>query len=469
MFKCDYKTLELSFNSLYDISDKKRPDHGEHCFLELKDKRYTAGVWYPNDDKISGKFIRGQFDDIELGEVSKWKSMDGHDLSNCLESKEIEWINIGPEIEGDHNVPIGGFKSFKDGDCPKNEQFCLLIMKDGSLSDGRWDEDAEWFESWLRPTVKKDDVWAWTALSNDFFFDKEEEWQNEQKKEEELNKKPKIDQKLFKYGTDITVYYEKALEKLKKEYPWVTMTQMLKKELWDIVPNHGRYVFGHVSKGWRGTKLVDEWTEGTTADEFVDFLCEYVKETVKDSYPETKFKYGTDIEIYLDKAYKIVKKDYRWLEKEMLKEYCRFDIKKVGGDPEFVRAYKGDSKFYVVDVRDADHFIDNAVHAYKEAALSANPVVDTYEVPHGHIDINGWNLERYRFYRLKTGDYKVTVQAGNRSTGGSRDFFITPDCFKEKSYDKFLDRYLKIVPADGFGLDKKDLISDEKLKKFLGY
>ena len=38
-----------------------------------------------------------------------------------------------------------------------------------------------------------------------------------------------------------------------------------------------------------------------------------------------------------------------------------------------------------------------------------------------------------------------------------------------KTYEKFLDRYLKIVPAYSFGLGKKELLPNEELKKFLGY
>ena len=63
----------------------------------------------------------------------------------------------------------------------------------------------------------------------------------------------------------------------------------------------------------------------------------------------------------------------------------------------------------------------------------------------------------------------MSVTAGNRSTGGSRDFFITPDCFEAKTYEEFLDRYLEIVPGHSFGLGKKDLLPDKDLKEFLGY
>ena len=55
------------------------------------------------------------------------------------------------------------------------------------------------------------------------------------------------------------------------------------------------------------------------------------------------------------------------------------------------------------------------------------------------------------------------------STGGSREFFITPYCFEAESYEEFLERYLKIVPGSHFGLSEKDLLHDEGLKNFLGY
>ena len=468
MFVCDHKTLRLSFNKFHNAEDKEKPEYGELCLLELSDGRLTAGACAFGDDEKSGKYIRGFADSIALEEVSKWHTLDRDDLSNCLE-EDINWINIGEETEDGYSVQLENFKSFSDGDRPKNEQYCLLILTDGCLSAGRWDDDIERFEGWGSPNKYRDDVWAWTALSPDTFSEQEEEWENEQKQEEELNRNPVLDPKLFKYGTDITDYYEKALNKLRVDYPWATLTQMLKKTQWDIVPLHGRYVFGQVSKGWRGTTIVNEWTDGSTADEFIDFLCEYVKEPVKNSNPGEKFKYGMDIEVYFDKAYKNVKRDYRWLDKKMLKKYCRYAIQQIDGEWEFVKAYKGDKEYFICDVDSADSFIKDAEYAFKSAALDSNPVVAEYKVKFGRIEVNGWYLEKYDFARRKTGDYTVTVQAGDRVTGGTREFFIPPDCFKTKSYEEFLDRYLEIVPGGAFGLYKKDLLSDTGLKEFLGY
>ena len=122
-----------------------------------------------------------------------------------------------------------------------------------------------------------------------------------------------------------------------------------------------------------------------------------------------------------------------------------------------------------MDCGSAERFIEIAEYEYQESALRANPVVAEYPVSFGHIELHGWNLEKYVFEKLKTGDFKVTVQAGDRVTGGTRSFLVTPYCFEAKTYGEFLDRYLEIVPAAFFGLSKEDLLSDRKLKKFLGY
>ena len=120
------------------------------------------------------------------------------------------------------------------------------------------------------------------------------------------------------------------------------------------------------------------------------------------------------------------------------------------------------------DCGSAEEFIEYVEHDYQEAALRDNLVVSEYAVPFRDVEIHGWHLEKYVFSKLCSGDYKVNVQAGDRVTGGSREFFITPYCFEAKTYEEFLDRYLEIVPGS-FGLYKEDLLPDKKLKVFLGY
>ncbi|SEP70253.1 hypothetical protein SAMN02910289_00390 [Lachnospiraceae bacterium RM5] len=491
MFKCDYKTLRLSFNDFHNVDIKDMPPYGEFCLLELKDGRYTAGEWHPKDYKnkkvLKGEFIRGTADSVLVEEVKRWHTLDRDEISQCLEKKEINFINIAA-LKNEGSVVFENFKSCDKGEFPKEEQYCLLIMKDGGLAAGRWEfydeKDGCFIYAPALGSHSMEKVWAWTPLSSDYFFEMEEESERERREEEELNRNPSLDENLFIYGTDINIYYEKALEKLRIKYPWASLAQMKKKGTWDIVPCHGKYVFGQVHKSFDGNSIVDEWIEdtnadeltddttvdkskdGATADKFINYLCKYVREDVENSNPEVKFKYGTDIKVYLDKAYANVKKNYHWVTKKMLSETCRYYIKKIDGDLEFVTT--GSDGYIVLDYPSADRFIESVEYDYQRAALAANPVVDQYSVPIGRVEINGWYLEHYIFYKLKTGDYKVDVQAGNRTTGGNREFFISPDCFKTATYEEFLDRYLKIV-QESFGLGKKDLVSDNKLKKFLGY
>ena len=477
MFNVDHKDLRLSFNEFHNVTEKDMPQYGEFCLLELKNGDYTAGSWHPSDSGgKSGEFIRGTADAIGSDEVERWHSLDLYDLTESLETEGVNWINLGPEEEGERNVQFENFRSFSDKKKPKDEQYCLLIMKDGSLAAGRWNKwNHEAGGAFIyAPALSShswDKVWAWTPLSTDRFFAIELERESEKKREKKLNKNPSADPELFKYGTDINVYYEKALEKLRKEFSWATLPKMKKKTpLWQIAPLHGKFVFGQIDMNYYdNTDIVIPWTEGTTADEFIDFLCEYTRDTVKRSNPEEKFKLGTDINAYLDKAFENVKKDYRWLNKKMLEKTWRYDIQRVDGDLEFVRKYRDESEYSVYDVESAERFIESVEYDYQSAALRENKTVASFAPTFGHIDLNGWNLESYVFYKLESGDYKVSVTAGNRVTGGSRDFVITPYCFEAKTYEEFLDRYLEIVPEHSFGLGKKELLPNNDLKKFLGY
>ena len=479
MFKVDHKVLRLSFNEFHDVSDKDMPQYGEYCLLELKNGDYTAGGWHPsgNERTAKGYFLRGTADTVGSEEVARWHSLDRYDLTESLEKEGVNWINLGrEEEEGDRNVQFEGFKSFCDRKRPKERQFCLLIMNDGRLAAGRWNKwrheaGGAFIYSSALASHGSENVWAWTPLSTDKFFAMELERENEKKREKKLNRNPSTDPELFKYGTDIDVYYEKALEKLRGEFYWATVTMMKKKTpVWQIAPLHGKYVFGRISKNYYdNSDIVIPWTEGATSDEFIDFLCGYTRDAVKNSNPEEKFKFGTDINVYLEKAYENVKRDYRWLDKKMLENTWQYDIQRVDGDLEFVRRYRDEGEFSVYDAESAERFIKCVENDYQSAALRENKTVDSYEPRFGHIDLHGWNLERYVFSKLQTGDYKVNVTAGDRTTGGSREFFITPYCFEAKTYGEFLDRYLEIVPERSFGLGKKELLPDKELKKFLGY
>ncbi len=478
MFKADRSTLRLSFNEFHDVSDKDVPQYGEYCLLELKTGVYTAGGWLPSGDghASAGRFLRGTADTVDAEEVARWHSLDRYDLTESLETEGVNWINLGPEKEGGRSVQFEGFRPVAQGKYPKGEQFCLLIMKDGGLAAGRWNKwrheaGGAFIYSSALASHSSGKVWAWTPLGTDRIFAAELEREKERRREKKLNRAPSSDPELFRYGTDISVYYEKALEKLRGEFPWATLPMMRKETpVWQIAPLHGKYVFGQISKNYYDdSDVVTPWTEGSTADEFVDFLCEYTRGAVERSDPEKKFWFGTDINVYLEKAFSNVKKDYRWLDKKMLGNSWQYDIREVDGDLEFVRRYGYDDEFSVYDVESAERFIESVEYGYRDAALSANKAVASYPVSFGHVSLHGWNLERYVFYKLESGDFKVSVTAGDRTAGGSREFFITPYCFEAKTYGEFLDRYLEIVPEHSFGLGKDELLPDKDLQKFLGY
>ena len=477
MFKCDYTKLTLSFNNFHDLKVGDQPDYGEFCLLELKDGRHTGGSWCSKGDGksniVEGEFIRGTADTVDASEVSKWHELNRYNASNCMDDDSVEWINVGPEKEDAYSLQLSDFKSTEMGEFPREEQYCFLILTDGSLAVGRWNEyssgDGAFIYAPALSSYSMDKVWVWAPLSNDDVFDREEEARREREHEDELNRNPTVDPKLFRYGTDIKVYYEKACEKLKKDYPWASVEIMKKKQEYVIAPRHGKYVFGRDDGTYDGRKVIWQWNDGTTSEEFIDFLCDYTRDTVKNNNPDEKFSLGLDIEPYLKKAYENVKRDYTWFEESMITTH--YAIEKCRGELEFTVWYKDGGEHFVCDCAKADDFIESVEHDYQEAALRANPVVGSHSVPVskvGHVDMHGWNLENYTFYKLKTGDYKVSVTAGDRVAGGSREFFIMPSCFEAKTYGEFLDRYLEIVSAS-FGLAKENLMKDEELKKFLGF
>jgi hypothetical protein len=476
MNKCDHKKLILSFNEFHNVDINDMPEYGDYCFIELKDGRHTAGKWYPgksDGETVSGEFSRDSCDGVDVSEVAKWHYLRNYDLTECLENEKIRQINLGIENEDAYSVQISDFRLMND-ELPKSKQFCLLILNDGMLGAGRWNQysdrrDGYFIYASALSSYSMKNVWAWTPLSSDDIFAQEEERERERKFEEELNRNPTADPEMFKYGTDIDVYYERALEKLRKEYPWATLVQMKKHPEYVIVPSHGRYIFARDGGTYHGSKVYTEWKNGSSAEEFIDFLCVYTGDVVKKSNPEVKFKYGLDIDVYLEMAYEDVKKDYRWLNKEILAESWQYDIKQVNGEWEYLWKSGTDDEFTVYDCGSADSFIKNVKQGYQDAALRANPVIAEHPVPFGAVDLHGWGLEKYVVSKLQTGDYKVYVQAGDRTTGGSRTFFITPSCFDVEDYDEFLERYLEIVPGGSFGLGKEDLLADKELKSFFGF
>ena len=114
MFKCNCKNLEISFNSFHDTEEKVTPEYGEYCLLELKDGRFTAGQWYPQDYKkkvMKGEFANGTSVAMKVSEVAKWHSLDRYDLSECLEDAEMEYIDVGHKEDDTYAVIFKNFRN----------------------------------------------------------------------------------------------------------------------------------------------------------------------------------------------------------------------------------------------------------------------------------------------------------------------------------------------------------------------
>ena len=97
-----------------------------------------------------------------------------------------------------------------------------------------------------------------------------------------------------------------------------------------------------------------------------------------------------------------------------------------------------------------------------------NPVVEVFKLPIPcGVDLCGWFLERYEFRKHELDGISSMIQAGNRSTGGNRHFYL-PDSFFEGTYDEFIEKYNNLVPGC-FSLEKEWLDKNKGLKKFLGF
>lgn len=197
----------------------------------------------------------------------------------------------------------------------------------------------------------------------------------------------------------------------------------------------------------------------------------------------SKFTYGFDVNVYLNKAVERIKEKnyYHWADLSQFHDRYRYAIEEVEGQYHFIRYTlfsENDIERELLDedppnswelVRNGEEFIERIASDNEMNVFFANPKVGSYKVPFkAGLEVDHWYIERYEFNKHKTGDYSAFVQAGDRTTGGARDFFIPPH-FLRGSFEEFLDRYETLVPGEKFGLFREDLIKDEGLKKFLGF
>ena len=154
----------------------------------------------------------------------------------------------------------------------------------------------------------------------------------------------------------------------------------------------------------------------------------------------------------------------------MIAEHTYYGIEKVGEDYQYV-AYlnnnEGKPEARPIDI-DCEGFLKRLAGDKDWYLEDANPVKEFINVPATNTCSGDWYLEIYRIQKHELGGYSAYVQAGNRSAGGSRTFFI-PASYHKLSWEEFLDKYLDLVSPGPFYVGRKDLENCPGLKEFLGF
>ena len=184
-----------------------------------------------------------------------------------------------------------------------------------------------------------------------------------------------------------------------------------------------------------------------------------------------KFPYKYDVDAYIEKAIEKMKFTYPWVTRDMFVKQYSYSIEKIDGKYQYVSTY--DWKDGTVDKRvhdiNGEEFIDLIIDQNEYSVQDYNPVKEVFDVPIEHgVDAHGWTLEFYKFRSHVLGGYSSYVQAGDRTTGASREFFIPPSYF-DGTYYEFLDKYCELVPGNFFGLYREDLENVPGLQEFLGF
>ena len=183
-----------------------------------------------------------------------------------------------------------------------------------------------------------------------------------------------------------------------------------------------------------------------------------------------KFPYGYDVNAYIDKALERMKEQYPWAKKEMFRKEWSYAIEQENGEYQYVAYFnwgKGEIERRVLNC-DGEEFIETVIDHHHDWIEDENPVTATFNVQTSCKFSRDWFLEDYRFQKHELGGYSTFIQAGNRSAGGSRTFFIPPAYFK-LPWEEFLDKYLELVPPGFFYASRADLENAEGLKEFLGF
>lgn len=180
----------------------------------------------------------------------------------------------------------------------------------------------------------------------------------------------------------------------------------------------------------------------------------------------SKFPYKYDVDKYIEVAFDKMKELYPWVTKEMFNNCYRYSIEKINGRYKYIKYINNEKR--ILDL-DAEGFIDEIINDNSSYIEYANPVKEEFIIDYdGEINLSGWSLEIYSFRRHELGGYSLYVQAGNRSTGGSRTFFINPKYMKY-TFEEFLDSFFDEMNLSSFGIGKNYLKNVNGLKEFLGF
>lgn len=184
---------------------------------------------------------------------------------------------------------------------------------------------------------------------------------------------------------------------------------------------------------------------------------------------------GWDILQYEKAIIEEMKTDYEWYTEDMLRNIDNITIDKIDELVESLKNYDPSSLYAkrVLEapqdvVKDIAHSIQQNIERFPDKYLK---LLNEYVVPFLPEELGGgWRLEDYRFKKYEGNVMISSVTAGDRCSGGSRNFYIPSRMIKEHTYKEFLDAYFDTIASPkSFGLGTEALIHDGRLKAFLGY
>lgn len=184
---------------------------------------------------------------------------------------------------------------------------------------------------------------------------------------------------------------------------------------------------------------------------------------------------GWDISQYEKAIIEEMKKDFEWYTEDILRNIDNITIHTMNELFESQKNYDPNS-IYVKKVfetpqdivKDIAHSIKQDIERFPDRYLE---LLNEYVVPFMPEALGGgWNLEDYRFKKYEGNMLISSVTAGDRSCGGSRNFYIPSSMIKDHTYEEFLNAYFDTIASPkSFGLGTEALIHDGRLKAFLGY